>query len=119
MIQTVNRYKFYKDLTVFEHTWKVILMKNSKKILMLAVALSVFATIYVIGLIFYFIPYLEAAYESTEYVIEHEILNYFLQFGPLPDYNITLLFLSSPAIFSCIISALLYTVSNDIGKKID
>jgi len=92
-------------------------MKNSEKILILAVALAVFATIYALGLIFYFIPYLEAAYESTEYVIEHEILNYFLQFGSLPDYNITLLFLSSPAIISYIFSALMYTVSRSIAKK--
>jgi len=92
-------------------------MKNSEKILILAVALASFATIYALGLILYFIPYLEAAYESTEYVIEHEILNYFLQFGPLPDYNLTLLFLSCPAIFSYIISTLMYTVSNGIAKK--
>ena len=117
MSQTMKHYKFYKDLAVFEHTWEAISMKNSEKILTLAVALAIFATMYVIGLIFYFIPYLEAAYESTEYVIEHEILNYFLQFDQLPDYNLTLLFLSSPAIFSYIISALMYTVSNGIGKK--
>ncbi len=92
-------------------------MKNSKKILILAVALAAFATIYTLGLIFYFIPYLEAAYESSEYVIEHEILNYFLQFGPLPNYNVTLIFLHSPAIFLYIVSTLLYTISSGMDKK--
>lgn len=92
-------------------------MKNNEKLTIFAIALAVFATIYAIVLIFYFIPYLDAAYESSEYVIEHEILNYFLQFGPLPDYNLTLLFLSSPVIFSYLISALMYRTGRSVDEK--
>ena len=92
-------------------------MRNSEKVKCLSIALVVFATIYALVLIFYFIPYLEAAYESAEYVIEHEILNYFLQFGPLPDYNLTLLFLISPIIFSYLIGAWMYRIGDNMDEK--